>query len=336
MKIFESIVDTIGNTPLIRFKKLGRDLGADIVLKLEFFNPLGSVKDRIGANMIKQAIAAGDLKPGMEVIEPTSGNTGIALAFICAALGYPITLVMPETMSQERRTLLLLLGAKIILTPGPLGMKGAIAKALEIHSTQTNLYMPRQFENPANPSIHESTTALEIWNDTDGKVDIFLAGVGTGGTISGVGKVLKSKKSEVKVIAVEPSESAVISGEKAGPHKIQGIGAGFVPKNLKVSLIDQVEKVSSEVALKTAREVILTEGIPVGISGGAAIAAALKVAAEPKNKGKMIVVILASYTERYLSSMLAETAREEAKNLPVATVLDSFLAKVGTEEGHVL
>jgi cysteine synthase A len=328
MKTFSDITKTIGNTPLIEMQRLGKDLPGKIYLKLEFFNPLGSVKDRIGLSMIESAERSGKLKPGMEIIEPTSGNTGIALAFICASKGYALTLTMPETMSQERRTLLLLLGAKIILTPGPLGIKGAIAKALELLDKNKNAFSPSQFENPANPEIHRQTTALEIWNDTDGKVDIVVSGVGTGGTITGVGQVLKAKKPSVKMIAVEPAESAVISGGKPGPHKIQGLGAGFVPKNLDKNILDGVETVSSEESLKVAREIIKKEGIPVGISSGAAVAAALRVAAKEENRDKVIVVIVPSYTERYLSTLLAEQERNEAQQLTVSTVLDEYLVKV--------
>jgi cysteine synthase len=328
MKTYSDITKTIGNTPLVEMQRLGKDLPGKLFLKLEFFNPLGSVKDRIGINIIETAERAGKLKPGMEVIEPTSGNTGIALAFVCASRGYSLTLTMPETMSQERRTLLLLLGAKIILTPGPLGMKGAIAKAMELVDKNKNAFMPSQFENPANPEIHRETTALEIWHDTDGKVDVVISGVGTGGTITGVGQVLKIKKPSVKMIAVEPTESPVIAGGKPGPHKIQGIGAGFVPKNLDTKIIDSIEAVSSEDALKMAREVIKKEGIPVGISSGAAIAVGLRVAAKEENRGKNIVVIVPSYTERYLSTLLAEQERNEAQQLTVSTVLDEYLVKV--------
>lgn len=328
MKIYSDITKTIGNTPLVEMQRLGKNLPGKLLLKLEFFNPLGSVKDRIGMNIIESAERAGTLKPGMDVIEPTSGNTGIALAFICASRGYSLTLVMPETMSQERRTLLLLLGAKIVLTPGPLGMKGAIAKAMELADKNKNAFMARQFENPANPEIHRETTALEIWNDTDGKVDIVVSGVGTGGTLSGVGQVLKAKKPSVKMIAVEPVESPVISGGKPGPHKIQGLGAGFIPKNLDMKLVDSTEQISSEESLKMAREVIKTEGIPVGISSGAAIAVGLRVAAKEENRGKNIVVIVPSYTERYLSTLLAEQERTEAQQLQVSAPLDEYLAKV--------
>jgi cysteine synthase A len=328
MKIYSDITKTIGRTPLVEMQRLGKNLPGKLLLKLEFFNPLGSVKDRIGLNIIETAERAGKLKPGMDVIEPTSGNTGIALAFVCASRGYSLTLTMPETMSQERRTLLLLLGAKIVLTPGPLGMKGAIAKAMELADKNPNAFMARQFENPANPEIHRETTALEIWNDTDGKVDIVVSGVGTGGTLTGVGQVLKSKKPSVKMIAIEPVESPVISGGKPGPHKIQGLGAGFIPKNLDTKTIDSVETISSEESLKMAREVIKTEGIPVGISSGAAIAVGLRIAAKEENRGKYIVVIVPSYTERYLSTLLAEQERNEAQQLQVSAPLDEYLAKV--------
>lgn len=328
MRVYSDITKTIGNTPLVKFQKIGRDLPAEILLKLEFFNPLGSVKDRIGLNMIECAEREGRLKPGMEILEPTSGNTGIALAFICAAKGYSLTLTMPETMSQERRTLLLLLGAKIILTPGALGMKGAIAKSIELKETNPNYFTPRQFDNLDNPAVHRETTALEIWRDTDGMVDIVVSGVGTGGTLTGCGELLKAKKPSIKMIAVEPTESPVISGEKPGPHKIQGIGAGFIPKNLNIKLIDEIEKVSSEESLQMARRVIKEEGIPVGISSGAAITAALRIAAKPENKGKVIVVIVPSYTERYLSTLLAEKERVEAATLPVSIVDERFLSKV--------
>ncbi len=320
MNIHDSIVQVIGSTPLIRFRHLGRDLGADLVFKMEFSNPLGSVKDRIGRAMIEDAEATGRLKKSMRVVEATSGNTGVALAFICATKGYPITLVMPETMSIERRVLLLLLGADLVLTPASLGMKGAIAKAKEICDNDLRCFAPLQFDNPANPDAHRKTTAIEIWNDTDGQVDMVIAGVGTGGTLTGIGSFLKSKKPNVKMIAVEPLESAVISGEKSGPHKIQGIGAGFIPKNLDMRLIDGIEKVSSDESIAMAKRVIKEEGVPVGISGGAAITAALRQANRPENKGKLIVVILASYTERYLSTSLAQEAREKAQALPTTLV----------------
>lgn len=329
MKIYNSILDTIGNTPLIKMQKLGHDIHAEILLKLEFFNPLGSVKDRIGRAMIEAAEKSGALKKGMRVIEPTSGNTGIALAFVCAAKGYPLTLVMPETMSLERRTLLLLLGAELILTPGPLGMKGAMAIAVDLKSKDANAFMPSQFDNAANPQVHAETTAIEIWNDTDGKVDIVVCGVGTGGTLTGVGRVLKAKKPSVKMVAVEPKESPVISGGSPSPHKIQGIGAGFIPKNLDVKLIDAVEQVPSEEALAMARIMIKGEGIPAGISSGAAMVAALRQAAHPENKGKTIVVVMPSYTERYLSTLLAQDAREKAQQIKTQDVSEELLSKVG-------
>lgn len=328
MKIYSDITKTVGNTPLVEMQRLGKDLPGRIVLKLEFFNPLGSVKDRIGLNMVEKAEKTGKLERGMTVLEPTSGNTGIALAFVCAAKGYPLTLVMPETMSQERRTLLLLLGAKVILTPAAFGMRGAVAKAMEMAEKNPNYFLTRQFENPDNPEIHRTTTAKEIWADTDGQVDIIVSGVGTGGTLTGVAHVLKAKKPDLKMIAVEPTESPVLSGEKAGPHKIQGIGAGFVPPILDRKMIDGIEKVSSEESLKVAREVIKNEGIPVGISSGAAIAAALRQAAKPENKGKLIVCIVPSYTERYLSTLLAEQERQQAQALPVEQIDEAYLKRV--------
>jgi cysteine synthase A len=329
MQIYRDITKTIGRTPLVELQRIGQGLPGKICLKLEFFNPLGSVKDRIGLHMIESAEFDGRLKPGTEVIEPTSGNTGIALAFVCAAKGYKLTLVMPETMSQERRTLLLLLGAKVVLTPGPLGMKGAIAKAMEI-SEKSGFFMPSQFENPANPAIHRESTALEIWRDTDGLVDIVVSGVGTGGTLSGIGEVLKAKKHGVKMVAVEPVESPVISGGKPGPHKIQGIGAGFVPKNLNVKNVDSTEQVSSEESIAMAKRLIREEGVPVGISSGAAMVAALRQAEKAENKGKLIVAIIPSYTERYLSTMLAEKERAEAQALPVSPVDEKYLAKLNS------
>lgn len=335
MKIYNDITKTVGSTPLVRLQRMNAGLQADLLLKLEFFNPLGSVKDRIGRSMIEDAELNGRLKKGMRVLEATSGNTGIALAFVCAAKGYPLTLTMPETMSVERRTLLLLLGAEVILTPGPLGMRGAIAKALEISETSGNCFIPSQFDNKANPAIHRETTALEIWNDTDGTVDAVVCGVGTGGTATGVGEVLKAKKPGVKIIAVEPVESAVISGDKPGPHKIQGIGAGFIPANLNRGVVDEVERVSSDEALATARRLIKEEGIPVGISSGAAVAAALRVAAKPENKGKRIVVIIPSYSERYLSTLLAEKERADATGLKVSVVDDKYLARVGSSVPNV-
>ena len=325
MNIFSDITKTIGRTPLV---KMQRESLASIFLKLEFFNPLSSVKDRIGLNMIEEAEKRGDLKKGMVVIEPTSGNTGIALAFVCAAKGYELILVMPETMSQERRTLLLLLGAKLVLTPGSNGMKGAIAKAMELVSKTSNSFYPSQFANIHNPEIHRKTTAEEIWKDTDGSVDIVISGVGTGGTITGVGEVLKSRKPTVQIIAVEPAESPVLSGGKPGPHKIQGIGAGFVPQVLNPAVIDEVIQVTSDQAMQTAKQVIKTEGIPVGISSGAAIFAAIQVGQRPENKNKNIVVIIPSNTERYLSTLLAEEERKLALSLPVEVVSEEWLSKV--------
>lgn len=310
-------------------QKIGRDLKAEIFLKLEFFNPLGSVKDRIGLNMIESAESRNLLKPGMEVLEPTSGNTGIGLAFVCASKGYPLTLVLPETMSMERRTLLLLLGAKIILTPGPLGMRGAIGKAVQLNEENPGKYFyTKQFENEFNPEIHKKTTGPEIWEDTDGEVDIVVSGVGTGGTITGAGEFLKSKKPEIKMVAVEPVESPILSGGKPGPHKIQGIGAGIIPTILNRKIIDQIVQVSTEESLKMAREVIRIEGIPVGISSGAAVAAALRVAAEPDNSGKKIVVIIPSYSERYLSTLLAEEERKVAQSLSVENVDEKWIKNV--------
>lgn len=328
MKVFNNITETIGKTPLTKMQRIGADLSVEIFLKLEFFNPLGSVKDRIGLSMIDAAEKSGKLKKGMHLLEPTSGNTGIALAFVAAAKGYELTLVMPETMSQERRTLLLLLGAKIVLTPGPNGMRGAVAKSLEMLAKDSRFFCLSQFANPNNPDVHRKTTALEIWNDTDGQVDIVVSGVGTGGTLTGVGEVLKQKKPAVKMIAVEPGESPVLSGGKPGPHKIQGIGAGFVPQTLNKKMIDEVVQVSSEESLKMAKEIIKKEGIPVGISSGAAVAAALKVAIRPENKGKKIVVIIPSYTERYLSTLLAEDERKQAAELKAESVSEEWLKKI--------
>lgn len=328
MRIYSDITKTIGQTPLVEMQRMGHNLPGRLILKLEFFNPLGSVKDRIGLAMVEQAELEGKLKPGMEIIEPTSGNTGIALAFVAAAKGYSLTLTMPETMSQERRTLLLLLGAKVILTPGPLGMKGAIAKAMELSEKNPDSWMPGQFDNPANPAVHKETTALEIWKDTDGAVDMVVCGVGTSGTVTGIGQVLKAKKPSIKMIAVEPVESPVLSGGKPGPHKIQGIGAGFVPSVMDRSVVDAVEQVSSEEALKVAREVIKTEGIPVGISSGAAIAVGLRMAAQESNRGKNIVVMVPSYSERYLSTLLAEQERTQAQQLVATEVDEKYLSRV--------
>ncbi len=329
MAQFIDITRSIGQTPIIGMKRIGQGLPAQLVLKLEFFNPMGSVKDRIALSMIERGEFNGSLKPGMTIIEPTSGNTGISLAFICAARGYPCVLVMPESMSAERRTVMLMAGAKVILTPAKLGMKGAIARSFELLEQHRDWFMPRQFENPANPEVHADTTGPEIWRDTQGLVDFVISGVGTGGTLTGIGTYLKGKKKSVKMIAVEPTESAVISGEPPGPHKIQGIGAGFVPQNLKTNLIDGIEKVSSHESLEMAKRVIREEGIPVGISSGASIAAGLRLAALPANQGKLIVAIVASHTERYLSTLLGEEARLAAAALPVDEVSEAFLAKVG-------
>ena len=305
-RIYNDITETIGNTPLVRLNKMAKEAGAqaDILLKLEFFNPLASVKDRIGVAMIEALEKAGKINDKTVIIEPTSGNTGIALAFVCAAKGYQLILCMPESMSIERRKMLALLGAQLELTPPEKGMKGAIARAEELMAQNPNSVMPQQFDNPANPEIHRKTTAEEIWNDTDGKVDAVISGVGTGGTFTGVGSVLKARKPELKMIAVEPEDSPVLSGGQPGPHKIQGIGAGFAPGNLDSALIDEVITIGNENAFDHARRVAKEEGIPCGISSGAAIAAALEVAIRPEMKGKTIVVIIPSFAERYLSTPL--------------------------------
>ncbi|HYG90897.1 MAG TPA: cysteine synthase A [Azospirillum sp.] len=308
-RIYDSIVDTIGATPLVRVKRLVQDAGvkADIVGKLEFFNPLASVKDRIGFAMIESAEREGRIAPGRTtLIEPTSGNTGIALAFVAAAKGYKLILTMPESMSIERRKMLKLLGAELVLTPAPEGMKGAIRRAEELVAQGPDTYMLQQFKNPANPEIHRNTTAEEIWRDTDGKVDILISGVGTGGTLTGVAEVIKARKPSFRAVAVEPEDSPVLSGGMPGPHKIQGIGAGFVPDILNTKLIDEVVRISNQRAFETARKVARLEGLPVGISSGAALAAALEVGARPENKGKLIVVVLPSFAERYLSTALFE------------------------------
>ncbi|MCG5243345.1 cysteine synthase A [Azospirillum doebereinerae] len=308
-KVYDSILDTIGATPLVRLSRLADEAGvkAQILGKLEFFNPLASVKDRIGNAMIEAAEAAGTIAPGRTtLVEPTSGNTGIALAFVAAAKGYKLILTMPESMSVERRKMLKLLGAELVLTPASEGMKGAIRKAEEILAADPNAYLLQQFKNTANPAVHRVTTAEEIWNDTAGQADILISGVGTGGTLTGVGEVLKQRKPGFKVVAVEPEDSPVLSGGMPGPHKIQGIGAGFVPDILRKDLIDEVIRISNQRAFETARKVARLEGVPVGISSGAALAAALELGARPENEGKQIVVILPSFAERYLSTALFE------------------------------
>jgi len=308
-QIYDSIVETIGNTPLVRMARMPEEAGvkADLLFKLEFFNPIGSVKDRIGIAMIDALEKEGRITPGKSVlVEPTSGNTGIALAFVAAARGYNLILVMPESMSLERRKMLTLMGAQIELTEAAKGMRGAVARAIEIVESTKGAVMPQQFENPANPDIHRRTTAEEIWNDTDGEVDIVISGVGTGGTITGVGQVLKERKPSVRMIAVEPEDSPVLSGGQPGPHKIQGIGAGFIPPIVDRSVIDDVVTISNETAFEMAREAARLEGLPGGISSGAAIAAAFEVGARPKMEGKMIVTIIPSFAERYLSTALFE------------------------------
>ncbi len=304
MKTYKNIVQTIGNTPLVRLNRLVPGNGAEIYAKLEFFNPMSSIKDRIAMNMIDNAEKSGKLKPGGLIIEPTSGNTGLGLAMIAAARGYTLVITMPETMSVERRMILEYLGAKIHLTPGARGMTGAVEKAEELVKENPGSYMPSQFENPSNPEIHRKTTAEEIWSDMDGKVDIFVAGVGTGGTITGVGSLLKERKPSVKVIAIEPDSSAVLSGDKAGKHGIQGIGAGFIPKILDRKVIDEIIRIKDDEAIDTARKLAKLEGIFCGISSGANVLGALKVAERPENAGKKVVVIICDTAERYLTTAL--------------------------------
>jgi cysteine synthase A len=317
-KFYNNIVETVGRTPLVKLNRISEGAGATVAVKCEFFNPLGSVKDRIGMAMIQDAESKGLLKKGMIIVEPTSGNTGIALAFVAAAKGYKLILTMPETMSLERRTLLAMLGADLVLTPGPEGMKGAIGKAEEILKNTPYGWMPQQFKNPANPEIHAKTTAEEIWDDTEGKVDFFVSAVGTGGTCTGVGEVLKKRRPGVKIVAVEPKDSPVITQTRAGdalkpgPHKIQGTGAGFVPDNLHLDVVDEVLTVSNDDAFAMARRLAKEEGILGGISSGANVHAALELAHRPENKGKLIVTIACSTGERYLSTPLADEARAAA------------------------
>jgi len=318
MPVANSILDTVGKTPLVRINNLTKDIDADIYLKCEFFNPLGSVKDRIGKAMIVAAEKEGKIKPDSVVIEPTSGNTGIALAFVCAARGYRLLLVMPETMSMERRVLFRMLGAELVLTPGPKGMGGAIAKAKQlVEEFGDKAFMPQQFENPANPEIHRQTTAEEIWADLNGDIDAFVSGVGTGGTITGVSEVIKSRK-DLYSVAVEPTDSPVLSGGKPGPHKIQGIGAGFVPKNCNTAVIDDVIQVSNDDAFATAQQLALSDGILGGISTGANLFAAIQLAKRDGMAGKKIVTVGCSFGERYLSTLLASKAMEEVTNLEVS------------------
>ncbi len=328
MAIYDNITQTVGNTPLVRLNRLPKQYNvvADIVLKLEFFNPLSSIKDRIGVAMLEEAEKSGKITPGKTVlIEPTSGNTGIGLAFAAAAKGYTLILTMPETMSLERKKLLKVLGAKVVLTEGSKGMGGAVAKAIELSEKIADSFIPQQFENPANPAIHRKTTAEEIWRDTDGKADFIVAGVGTGGTITGIAQALKEKKPEFKAIAVEPATSPVLSGGQPGPHKLAGIGAGFIPKILDTSIIDEIITVKDDDAALISKTVAKTEGVPIGISSGAAVWAALQVGARPENAGKLIVVIIPSMAERYLSSWIFADITGESDE---AEVLEAFVKQV--------